>query len=442
VKKRHGVLAFLITLSGITFFDRLAIAVAGPRIQDELHIPPERWGWVLGAFALAYGIFEMPSGASGDRFGRRRVLTRIVLWWSAFTALTAAATGYVQLMVTQFLFGAGEAGAYPNASGVIARWFPKTERARAQGAVWGASRVGGALSPLLVVPLLRAVGWRGMFLVLSGLGLIWAALWRSWFHDRPSEQPGIGVAELEEIGEVTSPTAATLRSLTVAAQVKEPTPNGAASVSERRSHGSVWRDLFRSRQTWLLMGMYWCYVWGSWFYFSWFPTFLVRGVGLSEKEMGLFSALPFVLGCCGNLAGGVLSDRLAVRYGLKVARCGQASASLAISALLIVGLAWATDKVLVVVLSSVGFGVLDLMLPATWSLCLDLGRSHAGLLTGAMNSAGLAGGFVCTVLFGYLVRATGGYRVPLSIVGVMVMASAVLFALIDPYRPVWKEGER
>jgi MFS family permease len=412
VKKRHGVLAFLIMLSGITFFDRLAIAVAGPRIQDELHIPPERWGWVLGAFALAYGIFEIPSGASGDRLGRRRVLTRIVVWWSAFTALTAAATGYVQLMVTQFLFGAGEAGAYPNASGVIARWFPKTERARAQGAVWAASRVGGALSPLLVVPLLRAAGWRGMFLVLSGLGLIWAALWRSWFHDHPSGQPGISAAELHEIGAFTPPI-----------------------------RGGVWRALFRSRQTWLLMGMYWCYVWGSWFYFSWFPTFLVRGVGLSEKEMGLFSALPFVLGCCGNLAGGVLSDRLAVRYGLKVARCGQASASLAISALLILGLAWATNKVLVVVLSSVGFGVLDMMLPATWSLCLDLGRAHAGVLTGAMNSAGLAGGFVCTVLFGYLVRATGGYGTPLSVVAVMVMASAILFALIDPYRPVWKEGE-
>jgi predicted MFS family arabinose efflux permease len=286
------------------------------------------------------------------------------------------------------------------------------ERARAQGAVWAASRVGGALSPLLVVPLLHAAGWRVMFLVLSGLGLIWAALWRACFHDRPCEQPGITPEELHEIGADTP-----------------------------RAHAGMWRALFRSRQTWLLMGMYWCYVWGSWFYFSWFPTFLVRGAGLSEKEMSLFSALPFVLGCGGNLVGGVLSDRLAARYGLKIARCGQATLSLAISALLILGLAWTTNKVLVVVLSSAGFGVLDLMLPATWSLCLDLGRAHAGVLTGAMNSAGLAGGFVCTVLFGYLVRATGGYRAPLIVVAAMVMTSAILFALIDPHRPVWKEGE-
>jgi len=395
----------------ITFLDRLSIAVAGPRIQDELHIPPERWGWVLGAFVLAYGFFEIPSGASGDRLGQRRVLTRIVVWWSAFMAATAAATGFVQLMVTQFLFGAGEAGAYPNASGVIARWFPRSERARAQGAVWAASRVGGALSPLLVVPLLHAIGWRGMFCAFAGLGLLWASLWRGWFHDRPADQPGISAAELAEIG-ARSP----------------------------RGHGEgLWRDLVHSRQTWLLMAMYWCYVWGSWFYFSWFPTYLMRGAGFTEKQMGLYSALPFLLGCGGNLGGGVLSDRLAARYGLKVARCGQASASLAISALLILGLAFAKDKTLVVILSSIGFGVLDLMLPAAWSLCLDLGRVHAGVLTGAMNTAGLAGGFVCTVLFGYLVRATGGYRAPLCAIAGMVMLSAILFSRIDPYRPVWKE---
>ncbi|HKE22299.1 MAG TPA: MFS transporter [Bryobacteraceae bacterium] len=412
MKKRHGVLVFLISLSAIAFLDRLAIAVAGPRMQDELQIGPDRWGWVLGAFALGYGLFEIPSGASGDRLGQRRVLTRIVVWWSAFTALTAAAAGFVQLMVIQLLFGAGEAGAYPNISGVIARWFPASERARAQGAVWAASRMGGALSPLLVVPLLAAFGWRGMFCVLSGSGLVWAAGWRLWFHDRPTAQPGITRAELNEIG----------------------------TAKLVRSRG-VWRGLLRSRQVWLLLTMYWCYVWGSWFYFSWFPTFLVRGAGLSEKQMSLFSALPFVLGGCGNLAGGALSDHLAARYGLKVARCGQGAASLALSSLLILGLAYATNKVLVVVLSSIGFGVLDLMLPATWSLCLDLGRAHTGVLTGAMNSAGLAGGFACTVLFGYLVQLTGGYRAPLSLVAVMVMSSAILFAWIDPHQAVWKEGE-
>jgi MFS family permease len=413
LKKRHGVLGFLVALSVITFLDRLAIAVAGPRIQDDLHITPERWGWVLGAFTLGYGIFEMPAGALGDRRGQRAVLTRIVVWWSLFTAATAAAFHFVQLICTQFLFGAGEAGAYPNASGVIARWFPKQERARAQGAVWAASRFGGALSALMVIPLLHAAGWRGMFCTLSLAGLVWATLWWRWYHDQPSKQPGITKAELDEIG----------------------------GGSPRSHAGGVWRPLFRSRQTWLLMAMYSCYVWGAWFYFSWFPTYLVRGAGFTEKQMGLLSSLPFIMGCFGNLAGGFLSDRLAVRYGIKAARCGQACTSLAVSSLLILALAFTTDKVLVIVLASAGFGVLDLMLPATWALCLDLGRTHAGALSGAMNSAGLAGGFLCTVLFGYLVRDTGGYRAPLCLISAMVMTSAILFAFIDPRRPVWKEHD-
>ncbi len=398
MKQRHGVLSLLVALSVITFLDRLAIAVAGPRMQDELHISPEHWGWVLGAFALGYGIFEMPSGALGDRHGHRRVLTRIVIWWSVFTAATAAAAGFVQLVCTQFLFGAGEAGAYPNASGVIARWFPAHERARAQGAVWAASRVGGALSPLIVVPLLHAAGWRAMFCILAAAGLLWAVAWRAWYHDLPAA---------------------------------------------RGAHAApVWRALFRSRQTWLVVAMYWCYVWGSWFYFSWFPTYLVRGAGFTETEMGLLSALPFLLGCGGNLAGGFLSDRLARRYGLKIARCGQASSALAASSLLILALAFARDKTMVVILASLGFGVLDLMLPAAWALCLDLGRAHAGVLTGAMNSAGLAGGFVCTVLFGYLVRATGGYRTPLCAIAAMVMLSALIFTQIDPSRPIWSQDDQ
>src|SRR5205085_6125540 len=130
-------------LAIITFLDRIAIASAGPRIQSELGISPELWGWILGAFVLSYGLFEIPTGALGDRLGQRRVLTRIVIWWSGFTALTGAAVSFPQLLGIRFLFGAGEAGAYPNISGVLARWFRSEERGRTQGYIWAASRFGG-----------------------------------------------------------------------------------------------------------------------------------------------------------------------------------------------------------------------------------------------------------------------------------------------------------
>ncbi len=407
MKKRYQVLLFLLALAIITFLDRIAIASAGPRIQDDLHISSEHWGWILGAFILSYGLFEAPTGALGDRLGQRRVLTRIVLWWSAFTSLTGAATGFLPLLATRFLFGAGEAGAYPNISGVLARWFPPGERARTQGFIWGASRFGGALAPLLVVPLQAAVGWRVAFVILGAAGMIWAICWRLWYHDEPANQPRISLAELEEIARHTAP----------------------------KTHGDApWERLLRRPQLWLVIVMYWCYAWGSWFYFGWFPVYLVKGAGFTEAEMGMFASLPFLLGTAGNLAGGFLSDRLAARFGLKVGRCAVGSVSLIASATLLVSMTLTHNHAAIVALSSLGLGVADLMLPATWAMCLDIGGEHAGAVTGIMNTAGQLGGFVCSVLFGYVVTATGSYQIPLWGVAAMVTIAAGLYWRIDPTR--------
>ena len=190
---RYRVLAGLLLLALITYLDRVAISVASMRIRHDLGIDPSTWGLVLGAFALSYAIFEVPTGAMGDRLGGRRVLTRIVLWWSAFTALTGTARAVwivpaaAVLMGIRFLFGAGEAGAFPNISAVIARWFPKQERARAIGLAWSASRAGGALSPLLIVPLQQAIGWRSTFFVLGGVGIVWCIAWFGLYRDHPKD---------------------------------------------------------------------------------------------------------------------------------------------------------------------------------------------------------------------------------------------------------------
>jgi ACS family glucarate transporter-like MFS transporter len=391
VKNRTHILVMLVLLAIITFLDRISIAVAGPRIQAELGISPERWGWVLGAFVLAYGVFEIPTGAFGDRFGQGRVITRIVLWWSAFTALTGMATGFGGLVAIRFLFGAGEAGAYPNAAGVIARNFPVREHARSQGFIWAASRFGGALAPLLVVPLQAALGWRAAFWILGGVGVVWAAVWAFWYRDPP-----------------------------VAAGV--------------RHVALPWRVLAGNSQIRIIVAMYWCYAWGSWFFFAWFPTYLVKSAGFSEKEMGWIAALPFLMGTLGNLVGGVLSDRLVARWGLRLGRIVPGSVSLAVSAVLLVAMTMTHQKAWIVVLSSLGFGVADLMLPVAWAICLDIGRDYAGAVTGTMNTAGQLGGFVCSVAFGYVVQATGSYSVPVWIIAGLVMTAAVLFTRIDPTR--------
>ena len=403
MKQRYKVLGLLSLLSALTFLDRLAIAVAGPTIQADLHIQPQQWGWILSAYVLANGIFEVPSGAMGDRRGQRGEMTRIVTWWSSFNALTGWCRGFWQLCASRFFFGLGAAGAYPNIAGVIARWFPARERARCQGLVWAASRLGGALAPLLIVPVVHIWGWRSAFRLLSLAGFSWAAVWWFQFRNHPQEDPSVTAAELEEIGE------------TVAVQHESSVP---------------WRSLFRSRALWLIVLAYGCYGCGSWFYFSWFPTWMVRTAGFSLNGV-LFASLPFLVGLAANLVGGQLGDHLTLRWGARRALRWIPAVCLVVTAMLLIAMSIFHGKVTVVVLSSLGFGAMDLMLPSAWALCLAIGGRLSGTATGMMNTAGQVGGFLCTVLFGYIVHATGNYNLPLWFIAAMVFTSAMIFMRID-----------
>jgi ACS family glucarate transporter-like MFS transporter len=402
VKKRHGVLALLASVSVITFVDRLAIAVAGPAVQHDVHLTPVKWGWVLSSYVIANTVFEIPSGALGDRYGQRAELTRIAAWWSIFTAFTGWCHSFWQLFITRFLFGVGAAGAYPNAAGVIPRWFPRHERARSQGVVWAASRLGAALAPLTLVPLQARLGWRTVFWILGGAGLVWVVAWRTWFHDRPADQPGITPVELAEIGHTSE------------------------------AHHSVpWRRLLALRQLWLIAAAYGSYGWASWFYFSWFPTWMVNGAHISLAKMGVVASFPFLLGIGSNLIGGFLSDRLVERYGMRTAYRWVTSGCLAAAAVLFVVLGMVHGLIPVVATFTLCFGVMDLMLPAAWAMCLSLGGNFGGTATAVMNTAGNLGGLLCTVVFGYVIRATGNYNLPLFGIAAVVLVSATLFFQVD-----------
>jgi ACS family glucarate transporter-like MFS transporter len=200
----------LFLVSIITYTDRIAISAAAPQISKELGLSNAQMGLVFSVFVLAYGLFEVPGGWMGDRFGPRLILTRIVAWWSIFTALTGAVRSYIALLACRFLFGMGEAGAYPNCSATIARWFPFAERAKAQGAVWTASRIGAAIAPLTVIPLQHILGWRLVFVLFGAIGLVWAVAWYLWFRDNPRDKAGVSAEELAEIGEAGPSTHARL----------------------------------------------------------------------------------------------------------------------------------------------------------------------------------------------------------------------------------------
>ncbi len=196
-KARYVVLTFAVALAIITYVDRVAISVSLPSgMAKELGLSTIQQGWVLAAFAWAYALFEIPGGWLGDRIGPRRVLMRIVIWWSIFTAATGWAWSATSLIVTRALFGAGEAGAFPNLTRVFTTWLPVGERERAQATLWLATRLSGAFTPLLVATMITAFGWRRTFEIFGVLGVIWAVAFYSWFRDMPSEHPAVNQAEL------------------------------------------------------------------------------------------------------------------------------------------------------------------------------------------------------------------------------------------------------
>jgi len=416
MRYRHRVLALLFLLSIITYIDRVCISVAGPEMQKDLGIPPEKWGWVVGMFAISYAVFEIPTGALGDRIGPRKVLTRVVIWWSAFTSLTGYVSSYVWLLITRFLFGAGEAGAYPNASATISRWFPAGERAWAHGMVWSASRIGGAISPWLVVPIQSRYGWRASFYIFGLMGVVWAAAWYAWFRDRPSEKRGVTKKEIEEIGDT----------------------GGAGS-----HHGGLpWGQALRSSNLWWIMLMYHTYCWGSYFYLSWLHTFLAKGRGFSSDDLFHYSWLPFAFGGTANLLGGICSDALVRRIGLKWGRRSIGLGGLGASALFILATVTTKNKIASVIFLALGYAGSDFMLPVAWAVCLDVGRKYAGTVTGAMNTAGQIGSFLTSVAFGYLVQNFNSYDAPLYPMAAMTAISALLWLKIDPTIPLIREAAR
>ena len=411
---KNFILAMLVILGVVTFLDRINISVAGSSIMKDLNLSAAEWGWVQSAFILSYGLMQIPMGAYGDRHGHRKVLTQIVLWWSLFTAFTGVAGGLASLLIIRFMFGVGEAGSSPCSTGVISRWFEKNEVGKAQGYVWAASRMGGALTPFVVIPVMAWLGWRAAFWLLGGLGIIWAVVWYL-AYPQPLPKGGESIAAQESLplGEVggTKPSSPPL------GEIK-------------------WGPILRNRQFWTICAMYFFYAFGSWFFFSWFPTFMELGRGFAKSELTYAVAVPFIMSMIGNITGGYLTDKISAKYGLKVGRKALGTSSLAISAVCMFLAAFIPGKMAVFVFLSLCFGIFDLMLPSAWALCIDLGKQHAGAISGAMNTFGNVGGFFCGILFGYLVQASGNYNLPLYMIAGMLLISAVLFSFINPTKSI------
>ena len=408
---RSKALALMFLLTLVTYLDRVAISATAGEMSSELGLTKTQMGDVFSAFVLGYVLFEIPGGWLADRFGARSLLTRIVLWWSAFTALTGAVWSYWSLLAVRFLFGCGEAGAFPGCAAAIGRWFPSAERGRAQATIMVGSRLGAAFAPPLVIAMASAFGWRRIYGVLAMLGAAWAGVWRWWYRDSPEDHPAVDEAELQFI------------------------QSGRTSSSNQNAPVSWW-TLARSRNVWALCLMYSGYTWGLYFYLSWLPTYLSEGRGVSWDKVGMAAMAPFLVAACANFLGGWSSDKLAKRISLRWARRGPAVLGLLLAAVFLATAALAESNSVALPALALSFGCSDLILAICWATCLDIGRERAGVLSGTMNSFGQVGAVLAPTVIGRIVESTGSWQTPLLISSGYYLVSALAWFAIDAEEPL------
>ncbi len=417
---RARVLAFAFALAVVTYLDRICISAAAPYIMRELGLTVLQMSVVFSAFTLAYSLFEVPSGWLGDVKGPRRVLTRIVLWWSGFTMLTAAARGYQSLVLIRFLFGAGEAGAFPNVARSFSRWFPPRERGRANGVMFLGSRVGGMLSAPIALFIVARWGWRASFVVFGAVGIAWAVAWYAWYRDAPEEHPGVNAEELAWIRD------------------------GGASdlpVAHRRGgrgvgHATPGAALLGSRNLYAICGMYFAFGYGLYFYFTWLPTYLITVLGFSVLGGGLFASLPFLLAGIADVVGGWLSDRLARAYGLRVGRCHLGCAAFTTCAALVFTSTLALPPMAKAVLLAFALGSADLALGACWAVPIDVAPDHAGVVSGCMNTLGNLGGLLGPLVVGVAVDRWHSWTFPFYVTAAIYASGGLAWLAIDPTRRI------
>lgn len=406
-RARYWVVVFAVSLAIIQFIDRVCISQAAPHLSADLGLSKQQMGWVFSAFTLAYALLEIPTGYWGDRRGPRGVLIRVVSWWSFFTVATGLAWNWISLLVVRFLFGAGEAGCFPNLTKAFEKWLPRSERFRAQSIVWMSARWGGAATPYLVFLVLTLVNWRLAFGIFGLLGLAWALLFARWFRNDPRQHPAVNAAE-----------AALL-----------PPARDEASGGEL---AAPWRLLLGRPALWLLCGQYMACCYGWFFFVTWFPTYLLEVHKYGLKEGAVLAGLPLFMGGIGSMLAGVVAPRLEARLGIRLGRrlLGVAGTLGAGGCLLIA--TTVREPLLAVAAIAVASFCNDFILPVSWTTCMDIGGRYVGTVSAAMNMMGNLGGVVSPVVLGYVVGQTGNWNLTFVITAVVYAFGAACWWALDP----------
>ncbi len=425
---RWRIIALIFLVYVLMFFDRVNISVAAKYIIPEYHLTQIEFGAIFTSFLLVYALAQIPGGWLGDRFGPRRVMTWAILWWSAFTALTAVAgEGWLAATVgvvasfalVRALIGLGEAAAPPNGTRMVANWTSSSERGLAVGITLAGTSVGAALTPPLVVWIMTHWGWRPAFYGAGIAGIAVALLWSWLTTDKPDGHPGVNAAE---------------RALIDAGNTR-------TSAGQHDVPGRVpWRRLFGSRDLWCLAGAYGVLGYNVYFYFAWFYLYLVNERGFSLEAGGFYTMAPFLTMAVAAPSGGWLSDAVGRRFGPRWSRSGVGCVCMLLTSALVFGGAATDNAVMAVILLAASTGTLVLSVAAFWATTIDLAYRYAGTASAVMNMGGNLGGAVSPTLTPYLGQ-TYGWHVALYVMGALGLLGAVLWLCVDPTRVIRFDDE-
>jgi MFS transporter, ACS family, glucarate transporter len=408
---RHIVLLLAVTVYMITYIDRTFISTAIPAAQKELLFSDAVMGSVLAAHQLAYGLFQIPAGWLADKFGPRWVLASLVLWWCGFMVVTSFSGSVIALQAGLFLFGAGEAGAFPVANRALSRWLLPSERAFAQGATHAGSRFGGFITPFFVVIIIQQYGWRAPFWMLALLGVFWVAIWLWYYRDSPAEHKSVNDAERTRI-------------------------EAAIGKAPARSRVVPWGRILTSRNMWTLALMYACYSIILIIFLTWFPKYLISARHVSLKTAGSLTSIVLAAGLVGDLLGGIASDFLLHRTGrVTFSRRIVAIVGFIITAVMIPISVLSADMTVSIACFGVAVFGLELTVSNSWAVTLDIGGPFAGSCSAVMNSFGNLCSAIFTFYVGTFETRYGWDAVFFTVAGAAVLA-ALLFSRINAHEPL------
>jgi MFS family permease len=401
-KSTEIVLGLLCLMYLITYIDRVNVATAAGEIRKELSLSATQWGIIASAFGYPYILFQIFGGWVGDRFGPRWTLFACGLVWAAATILTGLAGSFMLLFLVRLMLGFGEGATFPVATRAMQAWTPPDRRGFAQGITHAFARFGNAITPPIVAWLVVTVSWRGSFVALGGISLVWVIVWVLYFRNVPAEHPGVTRQELELLPNQGRPPAA-------------------------RSVNVPWKRL--AVRMLPVTIVYFCYGWTLWLYINWLPQFFQQEYHLQIMSSAKYSSTVFAAGVVGDYVGGVISDSILRRTGdLRKARRNVIVAAFLSSAVFLVPIFLTRDLNVIVFSLAGAFFCAELVIGPIWAIPMDIAPTYSGTASGFMNTGSAVAAVLSPLAFGYLADLTGNWHVPfIGSLGLLLLGAALSF---------------